>query len=351
MRGWRSSLRTRFQATFVLLSLAAVGLTGWIASVSASAALREATHNRLAAIRRTRQHALERYFEELGKHVVALSTSETTALAVHELREAWDRIPGAAADSSASRALARFYESNVATQIARRLPTQELLATWFPQDARVRTLQHDVIAANPHPVGSKDVLLEVQGPWGEAHARHHPTFHRDQSAFGFYDIFLITAPEGRVVYTVMKKVDLGANLMIEPYRSTRLGRVYRRALEVSAEDPDDAVVIEDFAPYVASAFAPAAFIAAPVRVAGTTVGVLAMQLSIAEVDRVMTGAQRWQDEGLGATGQAYVIGSDGTLRSDLWALLEDADRFYESLSQAGCLSRPSTKSVTIGRPS
>lgn len=338
MKGWQSSLRTRFQATFVLLALAAVGFTTWIASVGASAALREATYNRLAAIRQTRQHALERYFEELGKHVVALSTSETTPLALRELREAWDRIPETSDDTTAYRHLTRFYESSLAARIATRLPAHELLATWLPRDPRARTLQHDVIASNPHPVGSKDLLLEAQGAWGEAHARHHPTFHRYQSAFGFYDIFLITAPEGRIVYTVMKEVDLGASLTSEPYRSTQLGRVYERAVKMSTQDPDEAVVIEDFAPYVASAFAPAAFVAAPVRVAGETVGVLAMQLSIAEVDRVMTGAQRWLDEGLGTTGQAYVIGSDGTLRSDLRPHLENPDRFYQSLLGVGVAS-------------
>lgn len=329
------SLRTRLQATFVLRALAAVGLTAWIASVGASAALREATYNRLAAIRQTRQHALERYFEELEKHVVALSTSETTALALGELSEAWARIPEAAADSAELRALTRFYEHHLAARVARKMPAAELVAAWLPRDPRVQMLQYQVIAASPHPLGSKDLLLEVDGPWGEAHARHHPTFHRYQSAFGFYDIFLISAPEGRIVYTVMKEVDLGARLTSEPYRSTRLGRVYQRAIETSAKDVDEAVVIEDFAPYIASALVPAAFIAAPVRVAGATVGVLAMQLSIAEVDRVMTGAQRWQEEGLGITGQAYVIGSDGTLRSDLRPLLADPERFYASLDRMG----------------
>ncbi len=331
----RSSLRTRFQAIFVLLALAAIGLTVWIASVGASAALRQATRDRLAAIRQTRQHALERYFEDLGKHVVALSTSETTALALQELAAAWRDIPEAADGSAAHRAVADFYQASLAHRIAHKMPPAELLAAWLPDDPRVRMLQYQVMAASPHPVGSKDLLLEVDGAWGEAHARHHPTFHRYQSAFGFYDIFLISAPEGRVLYSVMKEIDLGADLTREPYRSTRLGRVYQRALQWTGDDPADSVVIEDYAPYIASALAPAAFIAAPVRVAGATVGVLAMQMSIREVDRVMTGGQRWQDEGLGATGQAYVIGSDDTLRSDLRPHLENAERFYDDLRRAG----------------
>jgi hypothetical protein len=67
-------------------------------------------------------------------------------------------------------------------------------------------LQYRLIADNPHPVGAKDLLLEVP--------------------------------------------------------------------ELPVDDPGGAVV-EDFAPSVASYFAPAAFIAAPVRLAGSTIGVLA----------------------------------------------------------------------------
>ncbi len=232
----RASLRTRFQAIFVGLALAAIGLTIWIASVGASAALREATWDRLAASRHTRQHALERYFDDLASHVVALSTSETTLLALRELREAWPLIPESGDETTTQRELARFYEETVASHVATRMPKAELLSQWLPSDPRVRTLQHQVIAASPHPVGAKDLLLETDGAWGAVHARHHPTFHRYQTAFGFYDIFLISVPEGRVLYTVMKEVDLGADLTREPYRSTRLGRVFERARSLRAND-------------------------------------------------------------------------------------------------------------------
>ena len=50
--------------------------------------------------------------------------------------------------------------------------------------------------------------------------------------------------------------------------------------------------------------------AAPVRRAGATIGVLAAQLSIERLNRVMSV------EGLGKTGQAYIVGPDNKLRSD-----------------------------------
>ncbi len=332
-----ASIRTRFQATVVLLACAAVGVTGWIASTGATTALRQATYDRLTAIRETRSHALEQYFQDLSRHVAALSTSETTVLALQEFEAAWRRLDGLPAHDPARDGLARFYRGTLAPRIAGTLDAESLMATWFPRDPRVWRLQHAAISGNPHPPGSKDLLLEVPGTgdWGQVHARHHPTFHRYQTAFGFYDVFLVSAPEGRVLYSVMKEVDLGMALTEEPYRSTRLGRIYARALASAGRDADDRVVLEDYAPYVASSFAPAAFVASPVQVAGATIGVLAMQLSIREVDRVMTGARNWREAGFGDTGQAYLVGADGTLRSDLRQQTEDPAGLQARLRAAG----------------
>ena len=334
----RTSIRTKFQFTVVLLALAAIGITGAIASGDASNALRQATYDRLTAIRETRRHALERYFDDLGKHVAALSTSEATSEAVQELDDAWPRVLELQEGTPGHQALVRFYEESLGPRLAATLPPAELAKIWFPSDPRTRMVQFEAIAANPHPVGVKDLLLDIGGgarAWGEAHARHHPTFHRYQSAFGFYDIFLISAPEGRVLYSVMKEVDLGADLTSEPYRSTGLGRVYQRVMDTDWPYAEPGVVIEDYAPYIASAFAPAAFIAAPVRLAGATIGVLAMQMSIREVDRVMTQGRNWREAGFGETGQAYAVGSDNTLRSDLRQQIEDPERFAASLEAAG----------------
>ena len=331
-----SSIRTKFQAVVVCLTLAAVGISGWIGSNSATASLRNATADRLRAVRETKQHALERYFEDLRRHVTALSTSEATVQALHGFEAAWTRVPDARPDTPAHTSLARFYQNTLAPRVAHTVASDAFVRTWFPREPRTQTLQYWFLAGNPHPIGSKDLLLQIPGEpaYSAVHARHHPTFHRYQSGFGFYDIFLISGTRGRILYSVMKEMDLGMPLDDEPYRSTHLGRVYRRTMDLDPTD-DTAAVLEDFGPYVASAFAPAAVIAAPIRLAGTTVGVLAMQLSIREVDRVMTGGQNWRDEGLGDTGQAYIVGADGTPRSDLREQIERPEVFLTALQARG----------------
>jgi signal transduction histidine kinase len=331
------SIRTRLQATFVLLALTAIATTGWIVSSGASAALREATYDRLTAIRENKRHALERYFLDMGRHVVALSANEATSQALREFQDAWAAMDDQGLGARELVALQAYYRDVLGPRIDQRLAPEDLLSTWFPQDPRARALQYQAIAANPHPAGAKDLLVEFPSAsrYGEVHARRHPGFQRYRRGFGFYDIFLVSAPEGRVLYTVMKEADIGMSLTAPPYDATALGRVYRRLMAREATDQSETAVFEDFAPYLPSALAPAAFVAAPVRFAGATIGMLAMQLSIEEVDQVMTGGQQWRQEGLGTTGQAYALGPDGTVRSDLRRQIENPEAFYRSLARAG----------------
>jgi PAS domain S-box-containing protein len=320
------SYRSKLQIAFVLLGSVAIAFTGWESWAGATAALQQATADRLTAIRQTRCRQIERYFEDLHNHVLALSTDESTIVALEEFEQAWNELPPIA--RPAEQQLAAHYQ-----QFFRTVPSQERPEDWIPRDPRARALQHIFIAANPHPIGAKDRLLDAPaaGRYGRIHARFHPTLHRYQTAFSFYDIFLIDA-DGRVLYTVFKEIDLGGRLTSAPYNRTALARVFDKAMAVP--EPEHAV-IEDYARYLPSHEAPAAFLAAPVWRRGVKIGVLAIQISIADVNRVMTANRNWREEGLGETGQAYIVGAEGALRSDLRQEIEQPDQFYSGLHTAG----------------
>jgi len=313
------SLRAKLQTVFFLLGLSAIGLTGWEASAGAAAALEAATYERLTAIRQTRCRQVERYFQDLASHATALASDDSVLEALEAFRSAWRAT--APATPSEETALRAYYAG-----------FDQEAQSWFPQDRRTIAQQHLALAANPHPKGAKDRLLEMPGAYGRAHARFHPTFHRYQKAFGFYDIFLVDAADRRVVYTVSKEIDFGVALGEAPYRDSPLGKVVEKAFAI---EDTEGWVLRDYDPYVPSSSDPAAFIAAPVFRAGARVGVLVMQVSIREVNRVITNDGRWIDEGLGRTGQAYAVGPDNMLRSDMRLHLEHPERYHTELLQAG----------------
>ncbi len=312
------SYRLKLQAAFLFLGLVAVGITGYEASESAANALSQATYDRLTAVRQTRCRQIERYFEDLRTHVLALSADESTIAAFEEFDRAWVQI-NSAISPKVREALDAHYTTHY--------PAEK--AVWFPSEPRTLSLQYHYIAANPHRLGAKDLLLSAPdaGIYDRTHRRYHPTLHRYLSAFRFYDIFLINS-QGRILYTVFKEIDFGGDLRAAPYNTTSLAKAFEKAIALNDQE---STAIEDFAFYPPSHMSPASFLAAPVWRRGEPVGVLAIQISINEINRVMTANRNWREEGLGETGQAYIVGPGGTLRSDQRIELEQPEEFFRRL--------------------
>ena len=318
----------------LLLGLLAIGAAYWQASDSAVAALRQNTYDRLAATRETKRRAIEHFFHDLNAHVLALSTDESSIAALEEFRRTWSSLPVVTPGDSRHEEVLRYYRDLQAPTVAHEIDSRNFMDTWLPRDGREIGAQYVYIAANPHPMGSKDLLLVAADTSGysRVHARYHPTFYRYLSAFNFYDVFLINAADGRILYSVSKEIDFGKKLTEAPYNGTSLARAFEGAMAVSG--PDTAVVT-DYEPYMPSHLAPAAFVATPIWRAGVKIGVIAIQVSIDRINRVMTGGRNWRQEGLGRTGQAYIVGSDETLRSDLRSEIENPETFFAQLRSAG----------------
>jgi methyl-accepting chemotaxis protein len=122
--------------------------------------------------------------------------------------------------------------------------------------------------------------------------------------YGYYDLFLIH-PGGQVFYTVTHEPDYQTNMVNGKYADSGLGRLTRQVLETRQ------FAVADFAPYAPSNGAPAAFIAQPVVNDGKVELIVALQLSLEAINNVMT-----QRDGMGETGESYLVGPDKLMRSD-----------------------------------
>ena len=180
-----------------------------------------------------------------------------------------------------------------------------------------RALQRTYIEENPHPTGEKDKLVWAGTPerYDMMHARFHPFFHRLQQGMGYYDVFLFDL-DGNLVYSVFKELDYATNMNTGAWKDTDLANVFRGARDLPAGSE---AVFEDFAPYGPSHGAAAAFMARPVfDDEGERVGVLAYQMPVEAWNAAIQNVT-----GLGETGEAFVVGADGLMRSDLTATEED----------------------------
>ena len=121
---------------------------------------------------------------------------------------------------------------------------------------------------------------------------------------GFYDIFVID-PQGQVIYTAAREADYQTNLIHGPYATSGLAKLFQKARRQSGQ-----ILLEDFAPYAPSNDEPAAFMATDLQIDGQLY-IVAVQLSIDKINAVMQVR-----EGMGQTGESYLVGPDGRMRSD-----------------------------------
>ncbi|MGB8700129.1 MAG: adenylate/guanylate cyclase domain-containing protein, partial [Thermosynechococcaceae cyanobacterium] len=79
----------------------------------------------------------------------------------------------------------------------------------------------------------------------------------------------------------------------------------------------------------------AAFIAAPIYNQSEFVGVLAVQLPVDEINNVMTGNRNWEQDGLGKSGETYLVGRDYLMRSVSRFLVDAPEDYFKSLKAIG----------------
>jgi methyl-accepting chemotaxis protein len=101
----------------------------------------------------------------------------------------------------------------------------------------------------------------------------------------------------------------------------------------------DFVRMTDFEPYFPSYNAPAAFIASPIFHGEKKIGVLIFQMPIVEINRVMTGDNNWEREGLGQSGETYLIGLDHKMRNNSRFLIEDKQNYLSQIKKLGVDSK------------
>ena len=74
--------------------------------------------------------------------------------------------------------------------------------------------------------------------------------------------------------------------------------------------------VVDFAPFMPALGRPIALTGAAIFDGAEQIGILFIQFPLDEINRVMTGDGNWERDGLGRTGEVYLVGQDLLMRSD-----------------------------------
>ncbi|NBC34862.1 MAG: HAMP domain-containing protein [Alphaproteobacteria bacterium] len=270
MRLFQLNIARKLPLLVVGAAVVAAAVTGLVAVLQGEAALEHSAEERLAAVREDRTHQMHDYLETIRQDIDIMAANHMVIEALEDFERAMEALGGDA----------------------------------------IGHLHEAYIEENPHPVGERHRLEDAGdgSTYSDTHARVHGWFRRLVEDRGYYDVFLVDH-EGDIVYSVYKEADFATNLETGEWRGSGLGQVYRAVMQ---RFEPGALAFTDFAPYAPSNDAPASFIAAPVfDEAGGEHGVLIFQMPIARINAIMQSTA-----GMGETGESYIVGSGGLMRSD-----------------------------------
>jgi anti-anti-sigma regulatory factor/HAMP domain-containing protein len=325
----------------VSVSVVAAGMTALLALVGGSNSLEDAAFDQLTTVREAKGDHIEDYFDQIHQQVERFSEDLMVVNAMKDLKTGFFAAEPAGGEErqQVDAELRTFYDVEFEPRLQQTTPDAVGL-DFLPPSPTTRDRQHTFIAANQNPIGSKDQLIDPGdgSAYSQAHALYHPLLQRFQRSFGYYDLFLIDAETGHIVYSVFKEVDFGTSLDLGPHRGSGLADAFhavRNARAVSGGADSDGSPLVDFRPYAPSYGAPASFIAAPIVEAGELIGVLAFQMPIDEINAIMTSNFEWETNGFGESGETYLVGDDLLLRSESRFLVEDKEGYLTALTEAG----------------
>ena len=313
----------RLRLAFLGLGLTAISLTGYQSYRIAHRALEEASYERLTGIRETKKRQVETYFRDTAHILATLARDESVVDAYLGFQAGWLQLRTQAPPAQDRETLALAYVRRVLPRFPGQ-PEPPALDDLLPTSLAGTLLQSRYwLNSSPEPAGS-------QGDYAAVHGLHHASLADFADALDFEDLLLVDPASETVLYSVRKGHDLGVALHQSGYAASSLREAAKRSLAPAA-----GTILVDFAPYAGAFGAPALFAAHAVSAPGGEQGVLAARLSTRKLDDVMTGGGSWVSEGLGESGETYLVGPDLLMRSDSRFQLETPEAYYRQLREFG----------------
>ena len=166
----------------------------------------------------------------------------------------------------------------------------------------------DVLAGNPVTGQGFSRLSKafsdagLNGPqYTKITALYQPLMEHYITDYGYVNIYFVDRG-GDVIFSAIREEFAGTNLLTGRFKQFSIGQVFARGLDgVAFEDYTWHEEIQEFTSYFA----------APVYDGQMLLGVLVIEIPFSHLDAIMT-----KRAGLGETGEMYLVGDDGYMRSN-----------------------------------
>jgi len=258
------SIRSKLMSAFIAIDLLLVFSIGSLAYFQARNALRNEAFAGIEALREARSEQIMLWFSDRQRDVQALAANPYILVSAKAAIDSLD--DGVDAENTR--------EKNLQAIAAEYRYHPEL------QDA-----------------GDKSIYSSV-------HNRAH-AFYQQVLQINHYDDLLIISPEGAVIYSVDKRDDFATNVLEPP--GSALSSPFLQAMNAGKPGFTTFTDVTFYGP----SGKPVVFFAAPIYSKNNLIGVLVLELPIDTLNKLLN-----LREGLGKTGETYVVGNDLLFRSD-----------------------------------
>lgn len=337
MTFWRNlNIGTKITVVILPSILVIIAAISFVSIKASRTAIEAETFDKLVAIRELKAAQIERYFAQIRKQMETFSENKMIVRAMKDFSKGFDTLENAfilkeLRITESEENLTKYYQDQFLPKLSSRLNRNAVLENYFPKTDAAIALQDLYISSNKNELGSKHLLNDPKdgSSYSATHANYHPIVRNYLDKFGYYDIFLIDAKTGSIVYSVFKEADFATSLVDGPYARTNLAKVFQFAKSAGRKN---FVKLIDFEPYHPSYNSAASFIASPIFEKDMMIGVAVFQMPIDIINSIMTSNQDWQASGMGASGETYMVGSDYTLRSESRFLIENPEQYLKLMS-------------------
>jgi class 3 adenylate cyclase len=300
-----------------IISIAAIGIFNLI---SARDALNGASERELSDIAASNVRALLDRAEATRRAAVVLANDPAVEFALDDMASAFRALPEATvAEQQAALEAAYGSELEGAPSSSEDPPPEALV----PTSGRAQHLQYWYIAQNPNEERALLDKASDGSSYSDRHAVHHPMLRAMATAAGPGDLLLVD-PDGIVVYSVDKNIEVGTDLISGPHQDGVLAEAILSARDDVGAGEAGGTDLRFYAP---ARYAPTSFIVSPVGGEAGLSGYVAVEFSGSDLTYFTTNGLDWKGAGLGDTGEIYLVGGDRTMRSDSRLWLEDPDEY------------------------
>ncbi|MGN8551518.1 UNVERIFIED_CONTAM: HAMP domain-containing protein [Microbacterium sp. SLM126] len=330
----RGGLSIQSKLLIMLLSVSLISsvIVGVIGYINGRESLQAAAIDQLTTIRELRVHELEHTLESVQKGVTLDSRNLSAQTLSRELNAGWDDLQTRELSPEQLAELEAYYADTFNPELEARTGETYSSTAFIPESNAGKWAQYHYTAQFADFDEALATNTAADGtPYSAAAEQYGDYLTRLVSQVGYEDLLVLNL-DGDVVYSAYKGVDLGINLLDGPYKDSSLAGAYR---EVVATNSVNAVETTDFERWIPSLNIPAMWVVSPIGNDSTVTGVLAAQIPLDTINNAMTGDQQWNEQGLGDSGEVYVVGQDHLMRSISRELVENPDEYAQKAISAG----------------